>query len=76
MERWQVGNQHQSCLTLPKKVCAGTKRSFLELICSALRIELSIRPDLIHKLVPQSAEAKLLERGIDVNNFQPLSAES
>lgn len=40
------------------------------------RTELSIRPDLIHKLVPQSAEAKLLERGIDVNNFQPLSAES
>lgn len=38
--------------------------------------ELSIRPDLIHKLVPQSQEAKLLERGIDVNNFQPLSAES
>jgi len=38
--------------------------------------ELSNRPDLIHKLVPQSQEAKLLERGIDVNNFQPLSAES
>jgi len=38
--------------------------------------ELSIRPDLIHKLVPQNQEAKLLERGIDVNNFQPLSAES
>ena len=49
---------------------------FMELIYSPLRIELSIRPDLIHKLVPQSAEAKLLERGIDVNNFQPLSAES
>jgi len=38
--------------------------------------ELSIRPDLIHTLVPQHAEAALLERGIDVNNFEPLSLES
>jgi hypothetical protein len=40
------------------------------------REELSVRPDLNAKLVPPHAEAALLERGIDVNNFQPLSAES
>ncbi|EPQ26467.1 uncharacterized protein PFL1_06115 [Pseudozyma flocculosa PF-1] len=38
--------------------------------------ELSVRPDLIPRLVPQHAEAELLSRGIDVHNFQPLSPES
>ncbi|CEH12755.1 glycogen synthase kinase [Ceraceosorus bombacis] len=38
--------------------------------------ELSIRPDLISKLVPPHAEAELLSRGIDVHNFTPLSPES
>jgi glycogen synthase kinase 3 beta len=37
--------------------------------------ELSIRPDLMSKLVPQHAEAPLLERGIDVRNFTPIPAE-
>lgn len=40
------------------------------------RAELSIRPDLIHRLVPKHAEAELLSRGVDVNNFTPLSLES
>ncbi|CAG8456985.1 17518_t:CDS:2 [Acaulospora morrowiae] len=35
--------------------------------------ELSIRHELIHKLVPPHAEAELLSRGIDINNFKPLS---
>jgi glycogen synthase kinase 3 beta len=38
--------------------------------------ELSVRPDLINRLVPPHAEAELLSRGIDVHNFQPLSPES
>jgi glycogen synthase kinase 3 beta len=38
--------------------------------------ELSIRPDLISRLVPQHAEAELLSRGIDVHNFQPVPLES
>lgn len=38
--------------------------------------ELSIRPDLIHRLVPKHAEAELLSRGIDVNNFTPVPLES
>lgn len=38
--------------------------------------ELSIRPDLISKLVPPQAEAELMERGIDVHNFEPVSLES
>jgi glycogen synthase kinase 3 beta len=39
-------------------------------------LELSIRPDLIHRLVPKHAEAELLSRGIDVNNFTPVPLES
>lgn len=37
--------------------------------------ELSVKPDAIHHLVPESARSSLLDRGIDVNNFEPLSAE-
>ncbi|KAI8146097.1 kinase-like domain-containing protein [Fennellomyces sp. T-0311] len=36
--------------------------------------ELSIKPELIPKLVPPHTEAELLSRGIDIHNFQPLSA--
>ncbi|CAG8630169.1 4734_t:CDS:2 [Funneliformis caledonium] len=35
--------------------------------------ELSIREDLISKLVPPHAEEELLSRGIDIHNFTPLS---
>ena len=38
--------------------------------------ELSVRPDLISRLVPQRAEGALLQRGIDVHHFEPISAES
>ncbi|GAA95011.1 uncharacterized protein L969DRAFT_96010 [Mixia osmundae IAM 14324] len=38
--------------------------------------ELSVRPDLNAQLVPGHAEEALKSRGIDVHNFQPLSAES
>ena len=38
-----------------------------------LYIELSIKPELISRLVPSHTEAELLSRGIDVHNFQPLS---
>lgn len=37
--------------------------------------ELSIRPDLNSKLVPQHAEEALLQRGIDIHNFSPIPAE-
>ncbi|CAD6940921.1 unnamed protein product [Tilletia controversa] len=40
------------------------------------REELSIRPDLISRLVPAQAEAELLSRGIDVHNFEPIPLES
>ena len=39
------------------------------------REELSIRPDLMSKLVPQHAEEPLLARGIDIRNFTPIPAE-
>jgi glycogen synthase kinase 3 beta len=38
-------------------------------------IELSIRPDLIPKLVPAYCEQELYSRGIDLNNFVPIPAE-
>ena len=38
--------------------------------------ELSVRPDLIPKLVPASAEPDLLARGIDIHNFTPIPLES
>eukprot|EP00158_Paraphelidium_tribonemae_P004580 Partr_v1_DN26845_c0_g1_i1_m40955 putative Glycogen synthase kinase len=37
--------------------------------------ELSVRPDLIGKLVPKHAEAALLSKGIDVHNFTPVKIE-
>lgn len=40
------------------------------------REELSVRPDLIHQLVPEHARPALLARGIDVDNFEPIPLES
>jgi len=37
--------------------------------------ELSIRPDLNRKLIPPHAEAKLRERGINLDNFVPIPLE-
>ncbi|KAI9497680.1 kinase-like domain-containing protein [Zychaea mexicana] len=37
--------------------------------------ELSIRPDLIHRLVPPFYEQELYNRGIDVHHFEPLPAD-
>ncbi|CAO3594102.1 unnamed protein product [Absidia cylindrospora] len=37
--------------------------------------ELSIKPELNRKLVPPHCESELLARGIDINNFQPLSLD-
>jgi glycogen synthase kinase 3 beta len=37
--------------------------------------ELSVRPDLIHKLVPPHCEETLMSRSIDVNNFVPIPLE-
>ncbi|KAI7880780.1 Pkinase-domain-containing protein [Lichtheimia hyalospora FSU 10163] len=37
--------------------------------------ELSIRPDLIHRLVPPHCEQELLDHGIDVHHFEPLPAD-
>lgn len=39
------------------------------------REELSIRPDLNRKLVPSHVEAELAQRGIDLNNFEPIPLE-
>ncbi|KAG0744119.1 hypothetical protein G6F57_009802 [Rhizopus arrhizus] len=39
------------------------------------REELSIRPDLIRRLVPPHAERELLSRGIDIHNFDPIPLE-
>ncbi|KAI9313182.1 kinase-like domain-containing protein [Dichotomocladium elegans] len=38
-------------------------------------IELSIRPDLIRRLVPPHCEEELLDRGIDIYHFEPLSSD-
>ena len=40
------------------------------------REELSVRPDLIKHLVPPRAQEGLRRRGIDINHFEPLPAES
>ncbi|KAI8881729.1 Pkinase-domain-containing protein [Backusella circina FSU 941] len=39
------------------------------------KIELSIRPDLISKLVPTHAEPELMAKGIDIHHFKPLNIE-
>jgi glycogen synthase kinase 3 beta len=38
-------------------------------------VELSIRPDLIHKLVPAHLVSSLNDRGIDIDNFNPIPLE-
>jgi glycogen synthase kinase 3 beta len=38
-------------------------------------VELSIAPQLNQQLVPQHVRGELAERGLDINNFQPLSKE-
>lgn len=37
-----------------------------------LLLELSVRPDLIHKLVPAYCKENLLQSGIDIDNFIPI----
>lgn len=36
-------------------------------------LELSIAPELNHKLVPAHMKSVLASRGLDIDNFQPLS---
>lgn len=62
-------NHYHPFLTLQEKVyikyrayCAVTH----------VHLELSIRPDLIRRLVPPHAEQELLLRGIDIYNFTPI----
>lgn len=38
-------------------------------------IELSIRPDLIRRLVPPHYEQELLAQGIDIHNFDPIPVD-
>ena len=40
------------------------------------REELSVRPDLIKRLVPSRVEGSLRQQGIDVNHFDPIPLES
>ena len=40
------------------------------------REELSVRPDLIKRLVPSRVEESLRQQGIDVNHFDPIPLES
>lgn len=47
---------------------------WIVLTCSAVA-ELSVRPDLIHKLVPPHHEETLRLRSIDINNFKPIPLE-
>ena len=47
---------------------------WMVLTCSAFT-ELSVRPDLIHKLVPPHCEEGLRLRSIDINNFKPIPLE-
>lgn len=37
--------------------------------------ELSIRPDLIRRLVPPHMEQELLAKGIDIHHFDPIPAD-
>ena len=48
--------------------------SWMVLTCSAVA-ELSVRPDLIHKLVPPHCEETLRLRSVDINNFKPIPLE-
>lgn len=39
------------------------------------KIELSIRPDLIRRLVPPHCDQELLSRNINIHQFDPIPAE-
>lgn len=54
-------------------IIAGINRYIsLFFFCLITILELSIRPDLIHQLVPAHYEHVLLEQGIDINHFEPI----
>lgn len=38
-------------------------------------LELSIRPDLNQRLVPQHMRAVLADKGLDIDNFTPMPKE-
>lgn len=65
---------HRRCCTVEE--CRSLALFIHRADFDILLLELSIRPDLIHRLVPRHAEAELASRGLDVNNFTPLSPES
>ena len=60
------------CLTLHERVSV---RSLVTRNALKLATELSIRPDLIRRLVPPHAEPALREKGIDIDGFVPIPLE-
>lgn len=51
------------------------KRITLSCTHLSLFVELSIRPDLIRRLVPPHCEQELLSRNIDIHHFDPIPTE-
>lgn len=70
-----MGRSSHCSSTLREKVRKLTDVvSWMVLTCSAVA-ELSVRPDLIHKLVPPHCEETLRLRSVDINNFKPIPLE-
>jgi hypothetical protein len=62
---------YPNCLILPEKVRRIYKKK-ASFSYTRLLLELSVRPDLIHKLVPAHYKENLLQSGIDIDNFIPI----
>lgn len=67
-QKWRMGVIYPSYLILQEKVKKEIEKKNLSNIYLNL-LELSVRPDLIHKLVPTHYREKLMQSGIDINNF-------
>ncbi len=63
----------QSCLTSPVMVGLDCHVNTIILVDPSL--ELSIAPEQNARLVPPHARKELLSRGIDLENFTPMSQE-
>lgn len=62
-------------LRQPETKTFGNGNQPLPPLFNFTQMELSIRPDLLKKLVPSHAEQELLSRGIDINQFTPVSIQ-
>jgi hypothetical protein len=70
-----MGRTSLPCSTSHEKVCPPPSSHFTDVLTLITSAELSVRPDLIRKLVPPHTEPELRSRNIHLDNFTPIPLE-